>query len=163
MKRLLLIPTFLLSAMIGPGQEINSGSVELDATILDINASAKKDIHSYRNDLSITFSTPLDLIDKMFSAGMTPGEVYLGLEIAKVTSKSPNDIIKSYEINKDKGWGAIAKDMGIKPGSPLFHQLKKNAKATKSQGKPAKAGTPTGKKGPAKVVKPKGKAKGRKK
>jgi hypothetical protein len=30
-----------------------------------------------------------------------------------------------YKQSKGKGWGVIAKELGIKPGSPEFHALKR--------------------------------------
>jgi hypothetical protein len=33
--------------------------------------------------------------------------------------------MKEYQVHKGKGWGVIAKNLGIKPGSKEFHALKK--------------------------------------
>ena len=46
-----------------------------------------------------------------------------------------DDVIISYKKNKEKGWGVIAKEMGIKPGSPEFHALKGKTKTRKDKGK----------------------------
>ena len=35
-----------------------------------------------------------------------------------------DQVFKIYNANKGKGWGVIAKELGIKPGSPEFHALK---------------------------------------
>jgi hypothetical protein len=32
--------------------------------------------------------------------------------------------VPTYQASKGKGWGVIAKELGIKPGSPAFHALK---------------------------------------
>ena len=43
----------------------------------------------------------------------------------KDKSKLPlNRVLSVYRGNKKKGWGAIAKKLGIKPGSAEFHALK---------------------------------------
>ncbi len=34
-------------------------------------------------------------------------------------------VVQVYQGNKGKGWGVIAKSLGIKPGSPEFHALKR--------------------------------------
>jgi len=36
-------------------------------------------------------------------------------------------VVKEYDVNKDKGWGVMAKNLGIKPGSDAFHSLKKDS------------------------------------
>jgi hypothetical protein len=33
-------------------------------------------------------------------------------------------VIEKYESGKGKGWGALAKSLGIRPGSKEFHALK---------------------------------------
>jgi hypothetical protein len=35
-------------------------------------------------------------------------------------------VMKEYDVNKDKGWGVMAKNLGIKPGSEAFHSLKQD-------------------------------------
>ena len=68
---------------------------------------------------------------------MKAGDIYMVLEIGKLTNKPPDEVVKVYQANKKKGWGAIAKELGIKPGSPEFHALKGDAdsKAKKSKEK----------------------------
>jgi len=56
--------------------------------------------------------------------GMTAGDIYLTLEIAKITKKSVNQVVEAYQNNREKGWGTIAKELGIVPGSDEFNQLK---------------------------------------
>jgi hypothetical protein len=34
-------------------------------------------------------------------------------------------VVDVYKKNRGKGWGVIAKSLGIKPGSPEFHALKR--------------------------------------
>ena len=41
-----------------------------------------------------------------------------------MTAKRPEAIVETYQTNRTKGWGVIAKELGIKPGSAEFHALK---------------------------------------
>lgn len=68
---------------------------------------------------------------------MGPGEIYLALEISNIATISLDNLLNIYHNNKDKDWGHIAKEAGIKPGSEEFHRLKNNAsnKKSKSNGK----------------------------
>ncbi|MFC1533202.1 BON domain-containing protein [Thermodesulfobacteriota bacterium] len=62
------------------------------------------------------------MIDKL---KMTASDVYMTVGIAKITNKPIDEVVDEYKANKDKGWGVIAKRLGIKSGSKEFHALKK--------------------------------------
>lgn len=112
-----------------------SGDVELDANLNDINIKAKTDIKIFKKDLSVEFNINEPKIDKMIvDLKMSPADVYMTLQVAEMTKKDQDVVLKSFTANKDKGWGVIAKEMGIKPGSPEFHALKGKAKNKKDKG-----------------------------
>ncbi len=46
--------------------------------------------------------------------------------VGQIASQPVEVVTKEYETNKGKGWGVIAKNLGIKPGSKEFHALKKD-------------------------------------
>jgi hypothetical protein len=50
------------------------------------------------------------------------GDLALGLEMGNLSKKPMNTVFGTYENNR--GWGNIAKDLGIKPGSEEFHRMK---------------------------------------
>lgn len=111
----------------------NTGDASLEAELNLLNDEAKKDLSSFKNqivaDFGVTKQTVQDLLDK----ALEPAEIILSGRIADIAGKSMEDVVSSYEKNKDKGWGQVAKDMGIKPGSPEFHALK--GKSNKGKGK----------------------------
>jgi len=41
-----------------------------------------------------------------------------------MSGKPIDYVTEQYKENKGRGWGALAKSLGIKPGSPEFHALK---------------------------------------
>jgi hypothetical protein len=45
-------------------------------------------------------------------------------QLGRMSNKPPDTVLHTYQTSRDKGWGAIAKELGIKPGSPEFHALK---------------------------------------
>jgi len=47
-------------------------------------------------------------------------------------------VIDSYRKNKSKGWGALARDLGIKPGSKEFKALKDKIQASADKAKKKK-------------------------
>jgi hypothetical protein len=42
-----------------------------------------------------------------------------------MSGRSIDVVTAQYKKNKGRGWGALAKSLGIKPGSPEFHALKR--------------------------------------
>lgn len=108
----------------------NTGSVELDKNLGIINTNAKLDLKTFKVDFSVKSNLSLPKIDELLEV-MEPAEVVLANEISQIVEKPIDNVVSSYKVNKEKGWGAIAKDMGIKPGSEEFHQLKNMTKPKK--------------------------------
>jgi hypothetical protein len=46
------------------------------------------------------------------------------LRLGEMSSRPTEYVINEYRSGKGKGWGALAKSLGIKPGSKEFHALK---------------------------------------
>ena len=65
---------------------------------------------------------------------MPAGDVYMSAQVAQTINKPVEDVQKSYQKNKGKGWGVIAKELGIKPGSKEFHAMKDAMKKNKGKG-----------------------------
>ncbi len=127
----------------------NTGSGELDANLSVINERGKGDFISFKKELSVDFNVPIPKLENMrVSIGLEPGEIYLALEIARNSPSSIDEVLRIYQVNKSKGWGYIAKEAGIKPGSAAFHQLKNNSKGRKDKGgKPKHIKSKSAKKG----------------
>ena len=50
---------------------------------------------------------------------------YMVLRLAEMSHLPLDVVIGSYHDNRDNGWGVLAKQLGIKPGSAEFHTLKR--------------------------------------
>jgi hypothetical protein len=46
------------------------------------------------------------------------------LRLGEMSGKPTDYVIRQYKAEKNKGWGALAQSLGIKPGSREFHALK---------------------------------------
>ena len=82
-----------------------------------------------------------------------PGDAFLCLQLGQMARKPPERVVQTYQRSHGKGWGAIAKELGIKPGSSDFHALKRGKSFTAVTGEPSGASSDAGK--------GKGKAKGK--
>ncbi len=108
--------------------QFKSGDIKLDTDLNSINAEAKLDLGVFKTDLRLKYNVDEKKIDYMSTKlKMQPAEWYFALEIGKYSKKPIDEVLNVYSQNKSKGWGYIAKQMGIKPGSPAFHALKNNA------------------------------------
>lgn len=139
-KTLLALTVLFLGMQYSQAQlSFKTGDASLEAELNLLNDEAKKDLSSFKEqivaDFGVTKQTVQDLLDK----ALEPAEIILSGRIADVTGKSMNDVVTSYEKNKEKGWGQVAKDMGIKPGSPEFHALKGKSKNGKGNGNSGKS------------------------
>jgi hypothetical protein len=46
-------------------------------------------------------------------------------QLGKMARQPTDRVLQVYQSGKGKGWGAMAKDLGIQPGSREFHALKR--------------------------------------
>ena len=105
----------------------NTGDTEMDGFLHQINNDAKKDAGAFTNMITNKFNIAKTDVEKLLK-DMVPGDVYMAAQVASIVNKPVTQVSSTYLKNKGKGWGAIAKEMGIKPGSPEFHALKKSMK-----------------------------------
>lgn len=137
MKKVILLITLCISTILNAQNfslSAKSGDAELDASLTDINIKAQVDLPLFKKDLSVEFNIGENKIDKMLEIQMSPADIYMTFEIAGLVKKDPEIVVESFKKNKDKGWGVIAKELGIKPGSAEFHALKGKAKNKKNKG-----------------------------
>ena len=115
-----------------------SGSTQLDTDLNTINTSAKLDFGKFKTNIRLSYNTSENKINYMSTTiKMQPADIYMAFEISRISKRPIDDVIVVYKNNKSKGWGYMAKQLGIKPGSAEFHALKGDAsgKAKKNKGK----------------------------
>jgi hypothetical protein len=130
MKFLQIIVLSLFMTGIFPVKaQYNTGDDELNRTLVTIDANASLNFGAFRADISGRYNVTEGKIDFLAAeVGMNAGDIYMTMELAMITGKSIDQVIVEYNKYHGKGWGVIAKELGIKPGSPEFHALKGNAK-----------------------------------
>lgn len=156
-----IIALSMLLASFAYGQEYKTGDAELDANLKKVQTEAKADLGAFKREIASRYKVAAEKVENCFKAGMDAADAVMAFEIAGITKKPIEDVITVYKTDKSKGWGAMAKELGIKPGSAEFHALKgktKGGDAKKgsgdskekpgkgnSQGKPNGNGKPAGK------------------
>ena len=112
----------------------------------EINLEASTDIGGYKASLALEFGASDKTISLLLvKEGMKPGDAYMALRLSYMTGKPIEAVVGEFKRSKGKGWGVIAKNLGIKPGSREFHALKQRVGKDKGKGKVKDKGKGKGK------------------
>lgn len=109
------------------------GDAALETSLNSIEASAKVNAAGFQAEVSLTWGQTAASVQMAMSQGLQPAEVYLAAGLAKISGKPLTMVVDLYMKNSNKGWGALAKGLGIKPGSPEFKALKDKASASSAK------------------------------
>ncbi|MCK5759773.1 MAG: hypothetical protein KAH33_00665 [Candidatus Delongbacteria bacterium] len=111
-----------------------TGDKELDISLTKFNAEASLNIKSFNTEMTTNYKVTEKKLDILrVKANMQPADIYMALEVSKISKKPMEEVVSSFKKNKSKGWGKMAKDLGIKPGSKEFKALKKQVKERKQK------------------------------
>jgi len=113
----------------------------------ELNIKAVNDGEGFRTRLAARFQIGRAQVDTIINNVQNPADAYMVLRLGELSGRHIDEVIQTYNADKNKGWGAMAKSLGIKPGSKDFHALKRGSdlqddndhesKKEKSKGKPA--------------------------
>lgn len=91
----------------------------------DFNIQAQADPSGFRARLATRFKIGDLQVRTVLSNIENPADAYLMLRLGEMSGKPTGYVLEQYNRTKKKGWGSLAKSLGIKPGSREFHALKK--------------------------------------
>ena len=121
MKRKMFLYAFLAMLLLVPTQ--------LPAADFDwmpnFNVQAQADPSGFHARLATRFNIGDAQVNAVLSNFPKPADAYVALRLGEMSGKPIDDVTGQYKANKGKGWGALAKSLGIKPGSKEFHALKR--------------------------------------
>lgn len=92
--------------------------------INDLNIQAEADPSRFRARLATRFNIGDTQIKVVLSNVGKPAEAYMVFKLGEMSNQPAVVVIEKYKSGHGKGWGALAKSLGIKPGSKEFHALK---------------------------------------
>ena len=92
--------------------------------IKDLNIQAEADPSEFRVRLEARFKIGNVEINTVLSNVEKPADAYMVLRLGEMSKQPMDYVIGQYRSGKGKGWGVLAKSLGIKPGSREFHALK---------------------------------------
>jgi hypothetical protein len=117
--RIALTLVFLSMGLAGPAH------ADLESFLRRVDAQAREDLGRFSVKLSTQFGIPVPKVDEIIKRVPAPADAFMVLQLGQMTGKPPDSVVRTYESNRGRGWGAVAKELGIKPGSPEFHALKR--------------------------------------
>lgn len=117
----ILLSSFLLAQEMRVSFE--TGDDDINQHLNEVNAYAKAEYQFFKKDLSLKFGISTRDVDRfIYDEKVRPGDLYYACTMSNVTGKRVNDVLVLYK--EKQGWGAVAQEYGIKPGSKEFHRLK---------------------------------------
>jgi hypothetical protein len=99
-------------------------SASLDSFLSSVNAQARVDLPGFHAKVSAQFGVPVPQVEAVLGMVATPADAFMVFQLGQMTHRPPETVVHTYQAHKGKGWGVIAKELGIKPGSREFHALK---------------------------------------
>ncbi|MBW2095064.1 MAG: hypothetical protein JRI80_09260 [Deltaproteobacteria bacterium] len=91
----------------------------------DFNIRAEVDPSGFRARLAARFQVGDLQIRTVLSNVEKPADAYMVFRLGEMSGRPAPYVVEQYKANRGKGWGVLAKSLGIKPGSREFHALKR--------------------------------------
>jgi hypothetical protein len=126
---------------------VSIAQADINAYIHDLNVSVQGDIGGYKAKLATRFGVSGAQVEVVFRDVGSPAEAAVVFWLGEQSRQPIDRVLEVYRSQKGRGWGGVAKSLGIKPGSAAFHALKRgdipfslHNVTSKGQGKDKKAG-----------------------
>ena len=117
----LIILTVLMLVLVGmPG----AASASLDSFLNNLNIQARADLPGFSMRVSAQFGVTVPQVETVLATVAAPADAFMVFQLGQMAHRPPETVVQTYQTHKGKGWGVIARDLGIKPGSKEFHALK---------------------------------------
>ena len=110
---LILILVFAPSSMAGDFDWVENFSIKAEA-----------DPSGFKAQLSTRFKIGDAEVNAVLSSVDNSADAYIVLRLGEMSGQPTEDVVRKYKSGKGQGWGALAKSLGIKPGSEEFKALK---------------------------------------
>lgn len=97
----------------------------LDGFLRNLNVQAETDLHDFSVRVSAQFGVPGAQVDAVIRSVGSPADAFMVFQLGQMANLPPQEVLRTYRANRGRGWGVIAQRLGIRPGSPEFHALKR--------------------------------------
>jgi hypothetical protein len=90
----------------------------------DFNVRVQADPGSFRVAMTTRFQIGGAQVTAVLGRVASPADAYMVFRLGEISRLPPERVLAEYKRSAGKGWGVVAKNLGIKPGSAAFHTLK---------------------------------------
>ncbi len=89
-----------------------------------LNVQASADSSGFKVKLGSRFNIDDAQVNNVLNQVNNHAHTYMVFRLGEMTQRPVKDVVSVYHEHKQKGWGFMAKNLGIKPGSRQFYALK---------------------------------------
>jgi hypothetical protein len=114
----------LLACLLYSSSAIAEGG-GLDDFLHNLNVQAQANPEGFSATLSSQFRVSGTEVRVVLGAAHDPADAFMVLQLGQMSRQPTDAVMRVYQNHAGKGWGAIAQELGIKPGSAEFHALKR--------------------------------------
>jgi len=112
-------------------QQAKTGDRKLDSWLGKINERAEADPDGFILQLSQKHNIPEEEIRQAKERHrLSYGDTYMATALSRLSQRPVGVVAQDFNKNQGRGWGVMAMNLGIKPGSPEFKQMKANARGS---------------------------------
>ncbi len=120
MKRIALT---VMAVALFCGSAVAAGG--LNDFLSSLNIQARADLPGFSARVGAQFGVPQVQVMATIRTVREPADAFMVYQLGQMSGAPPETVMRVYRGSRGKGWGVIAKELGIKPGSPEFHALKR--------------------------------------
>lgn len=120
--RKIILMSLLAASLMGAS---SIALADLNGFLGSVNRQALSDMKNFNSKLSSQFGVPVPDVETIVRSVPNPADAFMILHLSHMSHLAPQVVLQRYQRNKGKGWGNLALELGIKPGSAEFHALKR--------------------------------------
>lgn len=112
-------------------QHKGTGDRKLDSLLGKIDQKAAADPDGFFRQLSQRQNVPeSEIREAKERHDLSFGDTYMATALSRISKRPIGVVGKEYKQDQSRGWGVMARNSGIKPGSPAFKQMKAGARGS---------------------------------
>lgn len=98
----------------------------LESFLQNVDIQARADMNGFSAKVSAQFGVPEAQVKVVLGqVNNSPADAFMVFQLGQMANKQPDVVVRTYQTSRDRGWGVLAQQLGIRPGSPEFHALKR--------------------------------------
>lgn len=120
-----MMSSVLLSVFTAAMLATSTAHASLDDFLSRVNLQARADMNGFAVQVSAQFGVPEAQVRVVLGKTSSAADAFMIFQLGQWSRQPIDKVYSIYQKGKGRGWGALAQELGIKPGSPEFHALKR--------------------------------------